>query len=47
MDSRQQITQLRERIAGSIIGQAHVVSRLVIGLLANGNLLLEGLPGLA
>ena len=47
MDSRQQITQLRESIARSIIGQEHVVSRLVIGLLANGNLLLEGLPGLA
>jgi MoxR-like ATPase len=47
MDSRQQITQLRGRIAGSIIGQEHVVPRLVIGLLANGNLLLEGLPGLA
>ncbi len=45
MDSRQQITQLQEDIAQSIIGQEHVVSRLVIGLLANGNLLLEGLPG--
>jgi MoxR-like ATPase len=47
MDNRQQITRLQESIAQSIIGQEHVVSRLVIGLLANGNLLLEGLPGLA
>jgi MoxR-like ATPase len=47
MDSRQQITQLQQSITESIIGQEHVVSRLVIGLLANGNLLLEGLPGLA
>jgi len=31
----------------SIIGQERVVKRLVLGLLANGNLLLEGLPGLA
>ena len=31
----------------SIIGQEAVVERLVIGLLANGNLLVEGLPGLA
>ena len=31
----------------SIIGQETVVERLVIGLLANGNLLVEGLPGLA
>lgn len=31
----------------SIIGQLDVVDRLIIGLLANGNLLIEGLPGLA
>jgi MoxR-like ATPase len=31
----------------SIIGQQAVVERLIIGLLANGNLLVEGLPGLA
>ena len=31
----------------SIIGQDAVVERIVIGLLANGNLLVEGLPGLA
>jgi MoxR-like ATPase len=47
MDCHQQITQLQASIAQSIIGQEQVVSRLIIGLLANGNLLLEGLPGLA
>ncbi len=31
----------------SIIGQETVVERIIIGLLANGNLLVEGLPGLA
>ena len=31
----------------SIIGQEHIVERLIIGLLANGNILVEGLPGLA
>ncbi|MCL5096119.1 MAG: MoxR family ATPase [Candidatus Omnitrophica bacterium] len=30
-----------------IIGQKYLVERLVIGLLANGHLLLEGVPGLA
>src|SRR4051812_19081368 len=30
-----------------IIGQTYLVERLVIGLLANGHVLLEGLPGLA
>jgi MoxR-like ATPase len=34
-------------MAQSIIGQEAVVERLIIGLLANGNLLVEGLPGLA
>ncbi len=31
----------------AIIGQEAVVERIIIGLLANGNLLVEGLPGLA
>jgi len=47
MDSRQQISRLQEIMAQSIIGQDAVVERLLIGLLANGNLLIEGLPGLA
>ena len=31
----------------SVIGQKYLVERLVIGLLANGHVLLEGVPGLA
>ncbi|MGI9401994.1 MAG: AAA family ATPase [Rhizobiaceae bacterium] len=42
-----QISDLRERMGQSIIGQRDVIDRLIIGLLANGNLLVEGLPGLA
>ena len=42
-----QIGALRQRMQQSIIGQEAVVERLIIGLLANGNLLVEGLPGLA
>ncbi len=45
--SREQIEELMTRMQGAIIGQTHVIERLVIGLLANGNLLVEGLPGLA
>src|SRR3954468_9758998 len=30
-----------------IIGQKHMVERLLIGLLSNGHILLEGVPGLA
>jgi len=41
------IHALQSRMAESIIGQEKVVERLVIALLANGNVLMEGLPGLA
>ncbi|WP_068111467.1 AAA family ATPase [Tropicimonas marinistellae] len=47
MTAREQIIALQERMGLSIIGQREVIERLVIGLLANGNLLIEGLPGLA
>jgi MoxR-like ATPase len=47
MSAHQQIAELRKRMSESIIGQQAVVERLIIGLLANGNLLVEGLPGLA
>jgi MoxR-like ATPase len=45
--AKEQIQALRERMQASIIGQEAVVERIIIGLLANGNLLVEGLPGLA
>lgn len=41
------ILALKTRMGQSIIGQTDVIDRLLIGLLANGNLLVEGLPGLA
>jgi MoxR-like ATPase len=44
---REQILKLIEEMNSSVIGQEKVVERLVIALLANGNVLLEGLPGLA
>ena len=46
-NARESILDLERRINEDIIGQERVVERLVIALLANGNLLLEGLPGLA
>ena len=45
--AREQIQALQKRMQESIIGQEAVVERIIIGLLANGNLLVEGLPGLA
>ena len=47
MNAHDQIQDLKSRMAESIIGQEDVVERIIIGLLANGNLLVEGLPGLA
>ena len=47
MTTRELIAQLSEQMGRTIIGQKTVIERLVIGLLANGNLLIEGLPGLA
>ena len=47
MSTLQQINILKERMSRSIIGQDKLVNRLVLILLANGNVLLEGLPGLA
>jgi MoxR-like ATPase len=47
MSTRDQILQLKQRMGESIIGQEEVIERLLLTLLANGNLLLEGLPGLA
>jgi MoxR-like ATPase len=41
------VYRLREEIGGVIVGQRTLVDRLLIGLLANGHVLLEGVPGLA
>ncbi len=39
--------RLREEMGRVIVGQRYLVDRLMIGLLANGHVLLEGVPGLA
>ncbi len=39
--------KLREEIGHVIVGQSHMLDRLLIGLLSNGHVLLEGVPGLA
>src|ERR671933_490260 len=58
MKSTQEITQevqelgqwipaLREQVGHVVVGQKYLVDRLLLGLLANGHILLEGVPGLA
>ena len=41
------VRALQEWLSGQIIGQEHLVQRLIIALLADGHLLVEGAPGLA
>jgi len=41
------IRRLIDEVGKVIVGQRYMVERLVVGLLANGHVLLEGVPGLA
>ena len=41
------ISALKREIEKVIVGQDYLIDRLIIGMLANGHVLLEGVPGLA
>lgn len=41
------VDQLRSGMQQSIVGQTHLIDSLMIALLADGHILLEGMPGLA
>jgi len=41
------VSLLKQEIGRVIVGQKYLVDRLIMGLLANGHVLLEGVPGLA
>jgi MoxR-like ATPase len=41
------LRKLEEQIAEVVVGQNHLVERILVALLANGHLLIEGVPGLA
>ena len=47
MTPHESILHLQHKMSVSIIGQSNLIERLILVLLANGNMLLEGLPGLA
>jgi len=42
-----QIKKIADEISNVIVGQKYVIERMLIGLLADGHILLEGVPGLA
>ena len=41
------VSRLQDEVARVIVGQRYMIERLLIGLLADGHVLLEGVPGLA
>lgn len=41
------VETLRQEVGKIIVGQSYMLDRLLIGLLSNGHVLLEGVPGLA
>ncbi|MEZ9675639.1 AAA family ATPase [Vibrio breoganii] len=45
--SQEAVAALVSQVEQSVVGQRHVVESLVLGLLTNGHVLLEGLPGTA
>lgn len=45
--SQQEILQLKQFVSEKIIGQQALINRLLIAILADGHLLVEGAPGLA
>ncbi|MBN8772214.1 MAG: AAA family ATPase, partial [Thiobacillus sp.] len=47
MSNQTRMLELRQALSRVIVGQDTLLDRLVIGLLADGHVLVEGLPGLA
>lgn len=47
MQQHEFINTLRNELQQAIVGQEYMVERLLLGLLAGGHILLEGVPGLA
>ena len=41
------VEPLRQQMASVIVGQEELIDRLIVGLISNGHILLEGVPGLA
>ncbi len=41
------VSRLQDEVARVIVGQRYMIERLLIGLLADGHVLMEGVPGLA
>ncbi len=47
MEKSQVIDRIKEEAGKVIVGQEYMIKRMLVGLLADGHILLEGVPGLA
>ena len=47
IEKSQIIDKLNDEIAKVVVGQRYMIKRMMVGLLADGHILLEGVPGLA
>jgi MoxR-like ATPase len=47
MQQKQRFDKLEQYVSGKIIGQSELVNRLLVTMLADGHILVEGAPGLA
>jgi len=46
-DAQTQLARLREHVSSQVLGQERLVERMLVALLADGHILVEGAPGLA
>jgi MoxR-like ATPase len=46
-EHQQKIQQVKGEVAKVVVGQTHMIDRLLIGLFTQGHILLEGVPGIA
>ena len=42
-----QVQKIKNELGKVIIGQHHMIDQLIVGILVNGHVLLEGVPGVA
>jgi MoxR-like ATPase len=47
IDYHRKIRRVMREVGKTVVGQEHMLNRLLIGLFTNGHILLEGVPGLA
>ncbi len=46
-EASKMLARVREEVSRAVVGQAEMIDGLLMGILANGHILLEGVPGLA